>query len=410
MDNPTNLGFNSKKPAIVHIDINSCFATCEQQANPFLRNKPLVVAAFNTPAAVILASSIEAKSLGIKTGMRVFEAQKIFPKLVVLEPDPAKYRNVHDQLKDVLLQYTPIVISKSIDEFVCDFSQSYYSNQSLIQVCLEIKQKIKAEIGDWISVSIGIGPNRFLAKIASNLKKPDGLEQINIDNYQDVYSRLRLKDLHGINTATSNLLNCNSIYSVEDFYNASLDKLKSTFQSICSYYWYLRLKGWEIDDVETTRQSFGNMHALKKPTSEIIKLKPILHKLVLNTSDRLRHSGCKAKGIRVSLIFSDHTLWQKSFTMATCLYETYDMFIAAYKVLQTYPNVKSIVNIAFSCFSLTENNSLQLNMLEDSIKKDNLINAIDKINDRFGSSSILPASVTQTVDFVSDHIGFGKIK
>ena len=410
MDNPINLGFNSKKSNIVHVDINSCFATCEQQANPFLRNKPIAVAAFNTPAAVILASSIEAKSLGIKTGMRVFEAQKIYPKLIVLEPDPSKYRTIHNQLRDVLLQYTPVVVPKSIDEFVSDFGQSPYSNQNLIPICLEIKQKIRSEIGDWMSVSIGIGPNRFLAKIASNLKKPDGLEQINIDNYQDVYSRLRLKDLHGINTATSNLLNCNSIYTVEDFHRASLDKLKSTFQSICSYYWYLRLRGWEIDDVQTTRQSFGNMHALKRPTHEFIKLKPILHKLVLNTSDRLRHAGFKTRGIRVSLIFSDHTLWQKSLTVPNDLYETYDMFIAAFKLLQSCPNIKSVVNMAFNCFSLTENNSLQLNMLEDSIKKDNLINAIDKINDRFGSYSILPASVTQSDKFVSDSIGFGKIR
>lgn len=410
MDNLTNLGFNPKKPAIVHIDINSCFATCEQQANPFLRNKPIAIAAFDSPAAVILASSIEAKKLNIKTGMRVFEAKNIYPNLIVQQPDPAKYRTIHNQLKELLLNYTPIVIPKSIDEFVFDFSQSPFSNQNLTQVCQEIKQKIKIEIGDWISVSIGIGPNRFLAKIASNLKKPDGLEQINIDNYQDIYSRLRLKDLHGVNTATINLLNCNSIYTVEDFYRSSLDKLKSTFQSIYSYYWYLRLRGWEIDDIETSRQSFGNMHALKKPTHEINKLKPILHKLVLNTSDRLRSAGYKARGVRVSLIFSDHTLWQKSLTVPTDLYETYEMFLSASKVIQSCPNLKPVANIAFSCFNLIENKSLQLNMFQDSIKKDNLINAIDSINNKFGNFSIVPASVTQSGDFISDHIGFGKIK
>lgn len=410
MDNLINLDFNPKKSAIVHIDINSCFATCEQQANPFLRNKPIVVAAFNTPSAVILASSIESKRLGIKTGMRVSEARNIFPDLIVTQPDPSKYKSVHNQLKKVLLNYTPIVIPKSIDEFVSDFNQSPYSNQNLNQVCFEIKQKIKTDIGEWMSVSIGIGPNRFLAKIASNLKKPDGLEQINVNNYQEVYSRLRLKDLHGINTATINLLNCNSIYTVEDFYHSSLDKLKSTFQSICSYYWYLRLRGWEIDDIETSRQSFGNMHALKKPIHDITKLKPILHKLVLNTSDRLRHEKFKTKGIRIGLIFSDHTFWQKSLTMPSDLYETYEMFLAAFKVFQLCPNIKTVTNISFSCFSLTQNTSLQLNMFQDSIKKDNLISAIDTINNKFGNFSIVPASATQSADFISDHIGFGKIK
>lgn len=409
MDNLINLHFNSQRPAIIHIDINSCFATCEQQANPLLRGKPIAVAAFDTPSAVILAASIEAKFLGIKTGMRVFDAKKLFSNLIVLTPDPSKYRNIHDQLERLLLQYTPSVVSRSIDEFVCDFNQSPFINRGLANVCQEIKQRIRSEIGEWISVSIGIGPNRFLAKVASNLKKPDGLEQISINNFEEVYLHLRLKDLHGISTATSNLLNCHSIYSVEDFYKASLDDLKSAFQSITSYYWFLRLRGWEVDDFESERQSFGNMHALKKPTFEIEKLKPILHKLVLNTSDRLRRANYKAKGIRISLIFTDHTLWQKSFTTSAEIYETYDIFMAAYKLLQSCPNIKHVRNMAFTCFNLSANNSLQLDMFDNLIKKDNLVNAVDKINGKFGRLSIFPASVIQSTEFVSDSIGFGKI-
>jgi len=116
--------------------------------------------------------------LGIKTGMRVKEGREINPSLIILTPDPWKYRCVHLKLKKLLLEYSPEVFPKSIDEFVL---RSMANDQWLMAKV--IKQRIKEEIGEWITVSIGISTNRYLAKIASNLQKPDGLVEINKDNY-----------------------------------------------------------------------------------------------------------------------------------------------------------------------------------------------------------------------------------
>src|SRR5260221_13546900 len=118
------LVFNNVLPTVMHIDINSCFATVEQQANPLLRGKPVVVAAYTTSNGCILAASVEAKRLGIKTGMYVGDGKKLFSKLVVLPPDPNKYRHVNRQLFTILSRYTAHVSVESIDEMVLSLANT----------------------------------------------------------------------------------------------------------------------------------------------------------------------------------------------------------------------------------------------------------------------------------------------
>src|SRR4030066_819191 len=147
------LGFNPKIPTILHIDLNSCFATIEQQANPHLRGKPVAVAAYTTPSGCIIAPSVEAKRYGIKVGMRVKDGKLLYPGLIVVPPDPWKYRNVHLSLRRILSDYTDKFVPKSIDEFVLNL-EGYPCLQvsSMHEVGAEIKRRIKEEIGDWLSV------------------------------------------------------------------------------------------------------------------------------------------------------------------------------------------------------------------------------------------------------------------
>src|SRR3972149_7302235 len=183
MDSRTNLVFNPKPSTIMHMDLNSCFATIEQQANPHLRGKPVVVAAYTTPSGCIVAPTVEAKGYGIKVGMRVKEGKLLYPGLIVLAPDPWKYRTVHLGLRRIISDYTDKFVPKSIDEFVLNL-QGYPSfDKGMLEVAREIKERIKKEIGEWLTVSVGVAPNRFLAKTAAGLHKPDGLDEINKDNF-----------------------------------------------------------------------------------------------------------------------------------------------------------------------------------------------------------------------------------
>jgi len=161
---PTELDFNPKCSTILHIDLNSCFATIEQQANPHLRGKPIVVAAYTTPSGCIVAPSIEAKRYGVKVGMKVKEGRLLCPDLIVMEPDPAKYRNVHLAFRKILSDYTNDFNPKSIDEFVLNLGGYPALNKGMHSVAREIKQRIKKEIGEWLTVSVGIAPNRFFGK------------------------------------------------------------------------------------------------------------------------------------------------------------------------------------------------------------------------------------------------------
>lgn len=402
--------FNPASPKVLHVDINSCFATIEQQANPFLRGKPIAVAAYDSPGGCILAPSIEAKTYGVKTGMRVFEGKKLCPALLVLRPDPNKYRFVHLGLRKILSAYTQNFLPKSIDEFVLDLKgYPCLREKTIKQVGQEIKKRVKEEIGDFISISVGIGPNRFLAKTASNLKKPDGLETIDKSNFLTVFSKLKITDLTGIKVGYGNRLHASGIYSVLDLYNAPLWKLKSALKSINSYYWYLRVRGWEIDSVDFARRSYGNSYSLPQAVVGLNQALPTLAKLTEKMTSRLRRAGLSASGVHLFLAFADHTFWHKGVTFSDQFFATSDV-LRKVKFLFTMAPQKKIRKIAVSCFGLKSLKECQLKLFENVGRKITLFDAVDKVNDQNGSFALTCAQMINTDKLVPDRIAFGNVK
>ncbi|HEX6483054.1 MAG TPA: hypothetical protein VF043_29775 [Ktedonobacteraceae bacterium] len=218
-----DLLLNKARPLIMHIDLNSCFATIEQQANPLYRCKPLAVAAYDTPRGMVIASSYEAKAKGIKLGVNVAEARAIDPNVIILMPDPAKYREAHKRFREVLSDYTSSVVAKSIDEFVVDLqgSPAIREGRDLIDVGYEIKHRIKDHLGSYVTVNVGIGTNRFWAKTAAGLNKPDGLNVMSADNALEIYGKLSLTDLTGINYRYEARLNAAGIHTPLQFLEAT---------------------------------------------------------------------------------------------------------------------------------------------------------------------------------------------
>lgn len=404
------LQFNPKPPTVLHIDLNSCFATIEQQANPQLRGRPIAVAAYKSPGGCILAPSVEAKRFGIKTGMCVKDGILLCPDLVVLEPDPWKYRNVHLQLKKLLSEYVENPIPKSIDEFVLNLEGFPAFKKGPVWVGEDIKKRIKKEIGEWITVSVGISTNRFLAKTASGLKKPDGLETIDSRNYLEVFSKLELSDLCGIKTNNTVRLNKANIFTVLDFYNAQPKNLQNAFHSVVGYYWYLRLKGWEIDDVEFGRHSYGNSVALGENYQTPEELSPILFKLTEKMSGRMRRAGYRAQGVHVSLLYKNGSYWHKGISTNEELFASGDIYKIAYKILNCSPYRYFVHTIAVSCFNLKKNGATQLSMLEEIDKKERLTKALDQISEKWGNFVITPAKMLNTESLVKDRVSFGGVK
>lgn len=402
------MDFNSASPTTMHIDINSCFATIEQQANPNLRGKPVAVAAFVSPNGCILASSVDAKKLGIKTGMMVKEGKAIYPGLIVLPPDPDKYRNIHLKFRDLISEYTDDFLPKSIDEFSLKLEDKpCLVAKTISQVAIEIKERIKREIGDYITVSIGIAPNRYLAKIGANFQKPDGLTKIDKNNYLDIYSKLELTDLTGIKFGNATRLASMGITTTMDFYSSPIWKLKAAFHSITGYYWYLRLRGYEVDEIEFGRKSYGNSVAIGRPVSD---LTPILTRLVEKMSSRVRAAGYRARGIHLALVYKDRRFWHKGKLVGHDLFDTRDFLREALILLREANPVSPVGNIAVSCFSLSKIGSQQTELFADVVKKEELAKAYDSVNEKWGDFTLGVAKSFKGENLVLDRIAFGGVK
>lgn len=400
---------NKAEPTIMHIDLNSCFATVEQQAHPALRGKPIVIAAYQTNNGCILAPSIEAKKFGIKTGMRVKEGKELFPNLIVRSADTVLIRDVHQKFKKICSDYSPNVIPKSIDEVVINFSGTPALKKGLISIGQEIKNRFRNEIGEWISCNVGISTNRFLAKTAAGLHKPDGLDVINYKNLEEVFKKLSLIDLHGINTRFEYRLNQAGIYSPLQFLKASDNVLrKIVFKSITGHYWFLRLKGHEVDDFKSTRKSFGQDYSLVKKTRDPEELKKIIIKLCEKMGRRLRASENCASGFHLSLVYEDWTYWHKGHKFPDYSYTTSELFSKIMTIFFQQPRIKTVVKVAVSCFDLQPLSNMTLNLFETNVERNrSLSKALDKINDRYGEYVIYPGLMMDMKNTILDRIAFG---
>jgi DNA polymerase IV len=419
--------FSLAEPSIMHVDINSCFATVEQQANPGLRGRPVAVAAYVEDHGCILAASREAKVLGIKTCMRVREAKMLAPQLVVLPPDPDKYRHTNRALKTLLESYSAYVSVESIDEMVLSLAHTPSLGrrtakgmpvaEAMMSIACEIKQRITQEVGDWITVSIGIAPNRYLAKVASGLKKPDGLDVITRDTIKPIFSRLKLEDLCGIKSGNANRLRAAGIYNPLMMCEVDAKTLARAFHSVVGYHWWMRLHGWEDGGMyksfgahEENQKSFGQSHALGIPAAPSSReLRQILAQLTMKMGRRLRQGGFAATGVGVSTLFIDHTDWRKQEVQGAMVYADNDFYHLTSDMLERAP-VKPVRILAVSCFGLASSSTMQQSLFEEGEKKERLTHAIDAVHDRFGEFVLTSGRVIDARQKVLDRIAFGKVR
>jgi DNA polymerase-4 len=403
----TEVPFTTNPALTMHIDINSCFATLEQQANPLIRNRPVAVAASKGSFGCILASSYEAKALGIKTGTRVGEARAICPSLIVLEPDPNKYRHVHDELRLLLDQYSPVVIPKSIDEFIVDLRQGP-QGQTLratsLEIAREIKSRIKSEIGDAITVSIGIAPNRILAKLGADIDKPDGLQLIDHTNYKEVYDHIELTDFCGVSTRTKIRLNRAGIVTATQFAEASIQTLKFAFGSVLGKDWYYRLRGIEVDNWETTRRVFGNSYVIPKAVSHE-EGKKILSKLASKSTRRLRAAGYTTSILGLYIAYGDHTSYHQSLNLTSPHFDTRDIYQGLLSLYNAAPH-KDVKQLAESCSGLAV--AITHPTLFGTVEKSrSLMASLDQVNQKYGDNTLHFACMSTNEEHVHDSIAFG---
>ena len=403
--------FNPSVSTWMHIDLNSCFATIEQQANPLLRGKPIAVAAYSTPRGCILAPSVEAKQYGVKTGMRVMDGKKLCPHLLILSSDPQKYRFINQKLTHLFSSYTPYYSVRSIDEVLLKFiNLPILTRKTLHEIGAEIKTRIKKEIGDWLTVSVGISTNPYLSKLAANIRKPDGLDEINEKNILATLSRFKLTDLPYIKERNALRLARVSIYTPLDFYMKESKKLRSAFESIQGDYWWRRLHGFSVDEVEWERKTIGHSYALPKATSDIHLLEKLLCKLVVKMGARLRKNHFTCRGVHLLCDFVDGSGYHHGHTFPNPLYTDSELFTSAKYILEHVPAIKPVRILAVSCFSLANDLYGQMTLFSDEEKKRRLTQAVDTVNGRWGEFAVVPARMVGMEGTILDRISFGAVR
>src|SRR5690348_17314602 len=222
-----DLGLNRAEPATLVVDLNCAFASIEQQHDPSLRGRPIAIGAYGVDAATIVSSSREARDLGIKTGMKVFEAKAIYPGITIREPNPPLYRAASDQMIEIMERHSPDVLRMSIDEASMNLAGTPGLKKLGPEgVALAVKKAIHAEIGECVTASVGVSTSIWMAKQASNLDKRDGLERIDHTNLVSVFERLRLTDLSGIAEASARRLARAGIATPVQFLRATPPRLR----------------------------------------------------------------------------------------------------------------------------------------------------------------------------------------
>ncbi|MDN5275043.1 MAG: putative DNA-directed polymerase [Candidatus Saccharibacteria bacterium] len=404
--------YNAERPLIMHIDLNSCFATVEQQARPMLRDRPVAIVNRRTESTSIVTASYEAKAFGVKVGMRVKDAKRLVPGLVTLESDPAKYRYVYHKMMSIMKRYSPHITMKSIDEGVIDFhvTTDIIRDRDLVDVGHEMKLRLRQEIGRAMRCNVGISTNRFLAKTAASLHKPDGLDIIDHTNLRQVLTGLKLTDLTGIAKHNEHRLNAVGIYTPIDFLDTDAHTLHTmVFKSILGEQWHQRLRGHEVDDVTHDLKTVGRQYVLEAKNLPHALILQRLHHLCESVGAKLRSQGKQARGVLVYAKTTERGYWHARHMCELPFFSNGAIYAQASMLFAGVP--AGIYEIGISCYELNDGVDDQLSLFGDSLAREQQVTeVIDSINKRFGDRTIHAADTLGTGTHVKQKIPFGSTR
>ncbi|MBI4426284.1 MAG: hypothetical protein HY567_01800, partial [Candidatus Kerfeldbacteria bacterium] len=282
---------------ILHLDVNSYFASVEQQANPFYRGKPLGVCATMSPYGCIIASSKEAKAEGIKTGCRVKDALAIDPNIILVEVDPPKYRSTTEKIFSILAEYSEDIETYSIDEAFVNLTGFVKSMTDASRIAQRIRQRIFDEVGEWLTCSMGIAPTRWLAKFASDTAPKGELVVLTRENLDEYVRGRELTEAWGIAERMKARFLGLGIRDLWELKHYPVTNLMEAL-GIRGYEWWANLNGVEFSTVQAPRlpKSVGHSHVLRRRTMDRRFHEAVLMKLCEKTGRRLRGLDMEAGG------------------------------------------------------------------------------------------------------------------
>ena len=385
---------------VLHIDMNAFFASVEQQANPELRGKPIAVVGGHG-RTVITTSSYEARAKGVKTGMAIWEGKRTCPELIIVIGDNRKYQHTSCEINKIFRDYSPEVEAFSIDESWLDVTHSLSIFGSALNIAYQIKSRIKNAFG--ITCSIGIAPNKLLAKLASDQQKPDGLTVFEPDDVPRVLERMPIGELCGIGRKMQRHLNMMSIYTCGELGRCDEGRLTRKFGIIGRR---LKEMGQGIDNSpvipygeEDQVKSVGHSSTLERDIDDPLEIRRFLLQLSEMVGSRARRYGVSGRTVHLYVRYADFfSSWGKQVTLKNYINLSDEIYKAARGILETVELEQPVRLLGISLSNL-KHQAEQLPLFEDERKKLFATKAMDEVNQRFGAmavtyGSLLPGKAT----------------
>lgn len=298
---------------IIHVDMDAFYASVEQLDNPELRGKPIAVGG-GEKRGVVSAASYEARPFGVRSAMSGSQAKRLCPHLIFVKPRFDRYKDISVRIRNIFLDYTDLVEPLSLDEAYLDVTENKIGIPSATLIALKIRNRIFNELG--LRASAGISTNKFIAKVASDINKPNGQKTINPEEVQDFLEQLDVKKFYGVGRVTADKMYHLGIFTGKDLKAKSLDYLKSYFGKSGAYY-YDVVRGIHNSPVKPnrTRKSLAAERTFSENLSSEIFMMERLERIADEVSKRLAKSKVAGKTVTLKIKYSDFSTQTRSRTI-----------------------------------------------------------------------------------------------
>ncbi|MFN3841768.1 MAG: hypothetical protein ACK4RW_00700 [Rehaibacterium terrae] len=391
------------------VDFNSYFASVEQQDDPALRGRPVGVVPVLAESTCCIAASIEAKRHGVKTGTLVREARRLCPDIAIVPARPARYVHYHHALLAAIERCIPIHKVGSIDEVACTLLGSQRRRERAVALAREIKASV-AEVGEWLRCSIGIAPNAFLAKTASDMQKPDGLVVLEAVDLPQALYRLALNDLCGIGPAMEARLRAAGITTVERLCAAPRHELRRIWGGIEGERFHARLHGEEVEDAPTRRGSIGHSHVLPPELRGTAGANAVLKKLLQKAAMRLRGENLLAGALQVKVKYVGADPWEAAVEFDHCD-DTRALLHRLGELIARRRDRRPVLAVGVTLLRLIERSQSSGSLFgqQDEAEARALNAVIDRINEKYGLNKIYFGGAQDALTAAPMRIPFNRI-
>jgi DNA polymerase-4 len=396
----------------LYLDLNSFFASCEQQENPYFRGKPLAVVPMLVDSTSVLAASYPAKKFGIKTGTKVFEAKRMCPDILFTLTRHKIYIQYHHKIIEAVEKCAPISSVQSIDEICIELTGSQKKLETAIQLAQKIKKQIKEDVGDCLTCSIGLATNKYLAKVATDMQKPDGLTSLLASDLPHKLYSLKLSDLPGVGKKMELHLNSQGIFTMEKLLSKSENELRyQIWKSVWGSRLYHWIRGVDLNLKSNDTQSISHQHVLGPENRNLDKAYQVTQRLLLKAMIRLRTDSFFTKRLGVYVKYFLKNNGSMYYENSQSFSETQDNFIVLKllrKMWNEIPKEAKPLKVSVVLSNLVKQQHHQFSFFED-VKKNELHHLVDQINQKHGKDTVFHAEMYDVLVKDTAKIAFKRI-